>query len=69
MGVVGIAVTSCQVYTLSTLPQTIGAAFGAKKVSIAGESVTLGIWVSSCRLDVFFMSCFFIPGYSWIRTL
>ena len=25
--------------------QTIGAAFGAKKVSIAGESVTLGIWV------------------------
>lgn len=24
--------------------QTIGAAFGAKKVSIGGESVTLGIW-------------------------
>ena len=30
----------------SPLPlQTIGAAFGAKKVSIGGESVTLGIWV------------------------
>ena len=25
--------------------QTIGAAFGAKKVSVQGESVTLGIWV------------------------
>ena len=27
--------------------QTIGAAFGAKKVSVQGESVTLGIWVRS----------------------
>ncbi len=27
--------------------QTIGAAFGAKKVSVQGESVTLGIWVST----------------------
>ena len=32
--------------------QTIGAAFGAKKVSVSGESVTLGIWVSvGCRFS------------------
>ena len=36
--------------------QTIGAAFGAKKVSVSGESVTLGIWVS---IDWFvdFLNC------------
>ena len=34
-------------YLHSHALQTIGAAFGAKKVSISGESVTLGIWVSS----------------------
>ena len=36
---------------LHTFPlQTIGAAFGAKKVSISGESVTLGIWVNGTTL-------------------
>ena len=31
--------------------QTIGAAFGAKKMSVGGESLTLGIWVR-VSLDV-----------------
>lgn len=52
------------------LPQTIGAAFGAKKVSIGGESVTLGIWVSYSLLHVYqlrvWQFLFSLPGYSWI---
>ncbi len=39
---------SCCVLVATHVPlQTIGAAFGAKKVSVQGESVTLGIWVST----------------------
>ena len=34
------------IYRLFSSYQTIGAAFGAKKVSVNEESVTLGIWVS-----------------------
>lgn len=40
------------IYVQPVFPfQTIGAAFGAKKVSVQGESVTLGIWVCSLTLD------------------
>ncbi len=47
-------------------PQTIGAAFGAKKVSIDGESVTLGIWV---RIASSRYNChYYLYVYQWFMT-
>ena len=53
--------------------QTIGAAFGAKKITVGNKCVTLGIWVSfnnyilhdACLTVHFSQLIFIFSKYSW----